>query len=31
VGQCTVQLKNLPIPNRIGATVNPIRSSQNAW
>src|SRR5439155_12739314 len=28
---CTVQLKNLSTPKRIGATVKPIRSSQNAW
>src|SRR3954471_20085136 len=31
VGQSTVQLKNLSTPNRIGAAVKPIRSSQNAW
>src|SRR4051795_5978262 len=29
--QSTSQFRNLSSPNRIGATVKPIRSSQNAW
>ena len=29
--QCTDRLKNLSSPNRIGATVKPMRSSQTAW